>query len=61
MNWGGVADFLAMGGDGLYVWGSFAMTAAAAAWEALMLAQRRHHAVEALRDQVAHQRLTQRR
>ena len=27
MNWGGVNEFLAMGGYGLYVWGSYAMAA----------------------------------
>ena len=29
MNWGSAAEFLAMGGYGLYVWGSFGVTAAA--------------------------------
>ncbi len=27
MNWNSLGDFLAMGGYGLYVWGSFGMTA----------------------------------
>jgi heme exporter protein D len=27
MNWGSVGEFLAMGGYGLYVWGSFGMCA----------------------------------
>ncbi len=40
MNWGGLSEFLSMGGYGLYVWGSYGMTAA------LMLAEpwlvRRH-------------------
>ena len=26
MNWGGLNEFLAMGGYGLYVWGSYGMT-----------------------------------
>lgn len=26
MNWGSPAEFFAMGGYGLYVWGSFGMT-----------------------------------
>ena len=29
MNWGSPADFFAMGGYGLYVWGSFGVTFAA--------------------------------
>ncbi len=40
------ADFVDMGGDALYVWGSLAMCAAALAWEALMLVQRRRAALE---------------
>ncbi|WP_323122926.1 heme exporter protein CcmD [Burkholderia alba] len=27
MNWHGAAEFLAMGGYGLYVWGAYAVTA----------------------------------
>ena len=26
MNWGSSSEFFAMGGKGLYVWGSYAMT-----------------------------------
>jgi heme exporter protein D len=26
MNWGSVSEFFAMGGKGLYVWGSYAVT-----------------------------------
>ncbi len=29
MNWGSASEFFAMGGYGLYVWGSFGVTAAA--------------------------------
>ena len=29
MNWGSTSEFFAMGGYGLYVWGSFGVTAAA--------------------------------
>lgn len=35
--WGSVADFLAMGGYGLYVWGSFGVCALALAAELLAL------------------------
>ena len=52
MNWHSLAEFADMGGYALYVWGSFAMTGAALAWEALMLAQRRRRALEELRDQL---------
>ncbi|MBU1358063.1 MAG: heme exporter protein CcmD [Gammaproteobacteria bacterium] len=42
MNWHGVLEFLAMGGYGLYVWGSFGMTAAVIAleWRQLGAARR---------------------
>ena len=49
--WNSVGEFLAMGGYGLYVWGSFAMTAIALAWEALLLVQRRRRALEAIREE----------
>jgi heme exporter protein D len=52
MNWHSFAEFGEMGGYALYVWGSYAMTAAALAWEALMLVQRRRSASQELRDQV---------
>jgi heme exporter protein D len=37
MNWGGVNEFLAMGGYGLYVWGSYAVTALCLAVEIWIL------------------------
>jgi heme exporter protein D len=52
MNWHSFAEFGEMGGYALYVWGSYAMTAAALAWEALMLVQRRRSVSRELRDQV---------
>ena len=33
MNWGSFSEFAAMGGYGLYVWGSYAVTAIALAAE----------------------------
>jgi heme exporter protein D len=48
--WASLSDFAAMGGYALYVWGSYAMGAAALAWEALTLVQRRRRAIEALHD-----------
>jgi len=47
MNWNSLSDFLAMGGYGLYVWGSFGMTALVLAVECWAIAQRR----KSLRDQ----------
>jgi heme exporter protein D len=44
MNWGSVGEFFAMGGYGLYVWGSYAVTAALIAME-LVLVIARHRAV----------------
>ena len=41
MNWDGAADFFAMGGHGLYVWGSYAVTAVLMLAEPVM-ALRRH-------------------
>lgn len=49
MNWGGVSEFLAMGGYGLYVWGSFGVTAGLIAMEILLLHGRRRAALEQLR------------
>lgn len=51
MNWSSFADFADMGGYGLYVWGSYLMTAVALAWEGAMLAQRRRRALEDAREQ----------
>jgi heme exporter protein D len=41
MNWGSASEFFAMGGYGVYVWGSYAVTASAMLLEPL-LAARRH-------------------
>ena len=56
MHWSSLAEFTNMGGYALYVWGSYIMTAAALAWEALMLVQRRRRAVDELREQARLQR-----
>jgi heme exporter protein D len=48
MNWSSWSDFFAMGGYGLYVWGSFAMSAAVLALELGLLVLRRR----ALRDEI---------
>ncbi|MBK9363356.1 MAG: heme exporter protein CcmD [Rubrivivax sp.] len=49
MHWSSLTDFLAMGGHGLFVWGSFGVTAAVLAWELISLAQRRRRALAAVR------------
>ena len=49
MSWASLSDFAAMGGYALYVWGSYAVTAAALAWEAVLLQQRRRRAIHELR------------
>jgi heme exporter protein D len=47
MNWGSASEFFAMGGYGLYVWGSYGLAALLMAVEP-WLAARRHRS--ALRD-----------
>jgi len=41
MSWGSAADFFAMGGYGLYVWGSYGVAAACIAIELWLLHGRR--------------------
>jgi heme exporter protein D len=50
MAWHSMSDFLAMGGYGLYVWGSFAVTAGVLLWELVMLSQRRRRALTEVRN-----------
>jgi len=40
MNWGSVAEFLAMGGYGLYVWGAYGVTVLALALEVFLVVRR---------------------
>ena len=44
MNWGSASEFFAMGGYGLYVWGSYAVTAALMISKALLAARRQRRA-----------------
>lgn len=53
MNWNSAAEFFAMGGYGVYVWGSFAVTAACLLGETLMLRQRRKTALARLQRELA--------
>jgi len=51
MNWGTWGDFVAMGGYGLYVWGSVLVVLAALASELASLAWRRRAIVSRLKEQ----------
>ena len=45
MNWGSAGEFFAMGGYGLYVWGSYGVAVALMALEPVMAARRRRRAL----------------
>ena len=45
MNWASAADFFAMGGYGVYVWGAYAVTAALMLVEPALAVQRGRRAV----------------
>jgi heme exporter protein D len=45
MNWGSAENFFAMGGYGLYVWGSYAVAALLMVVEPLLAAHRRRRAL----------------
>ena len=47
MTWASAADFFAMGGYGVYVWGSFGITTACIALEIFLLRARRRAALRA--------------
>jgi len=51
MQWHSVSEFLAMGGYGLYVWGSFGLTAVALAAEMWLIGRRQRHVRESLRNE----------
>jgi heme exporter protein D len=44
MNWNSAAEFFAMGGYGLYVWGSYAVTALVMLIEPILAAKRHRRA-----------------
>jgi heme exporter protein D len=44
MNWGSAAEFFAMGGYGLYVWGAYAATLLVMLAEPLLAARRHRRA-----------------
>ena len=49
MQWNSIGEFFAMGGYGLYVWGSFGVTALALLIEPLLLRKRQSDVVNSLR------------
>ena len=53
MIWESPAEFFAMGGYGLYVWGSFGLTGLCLLVEPLMARHRRHEILQSLRREVA--------
>jgi heme exporter protein D len=50
MNWGSASEFFHMGGYGLNVWGSYAVTLVLMLVEPVLAAKRRRAAIEAARD-----------
>lgn len=53
MNWTSASEFWAMGGYGVYVWGSFGVTALVMGMEVILAARRHQHTRESLRKQPA--------
>jgi heme exporter protein D len=49
MNWNSPAEFFAMGGHGLYVWGSFGACLVAMVVEPLLVGKRRSEILHTLR------------
>jgi heme exporter protein D len=52
IHWNSLADFLAMGGYGLYVWGSFGVTVLIMAVEPLLIAKRKKETIRRLKRQM---------
>ncbi|MDR2187299.1 MAG: heme exporter protein CcmD [Azonexus sp.] len=50
--WNSVGDFVAMGGYGLYVWGSFGVTALVMLLEPILVARRRKTTIALLKRQL---------
>lgn len=49
MQWNSIGEFLAMGGYGLYVWGSFGVCAAAMVIEPILAGKRNRDILNSLR------------
>ena len=57
MNWNSPAEFFAMGGYALYVWGSFGVCALALLLEPWLVRQRRNNILQSLRRQAKAEKL----
>ncbi len=57
MIWNSPAEFFAMGGYGLYVWGSFGVCALALVVEPFVIRSRHKQAVQTLRRQLAAEKM----
>ena len=51
MQWNSAFEFFAMGGYGLYVWGSFGVTVLALVIEVWLIRRRRAAALQVIRDE----------
>ncbi len=51
MHWNSVSEFLAMGGYGFYVWGSFGITFLCMALELLALSKRRQRITQLVKQE----------
>ncbi|HEX6733372.1 MAG TPA: heme exporter protein CcmD [Azonexus sp.] len=52
IHWNSVGDFLAMGGYGFYVWGSFGLTVLIMAVEPILVARNRKSTIARLKRQL---------
>ena len=59
MNWGSTSEFFAMGGYGLYVWGSFGVTALTLLIETVLVRKRFSDTRRTLRRELAADRDSQ--
>jgi heme exporter protein D len=57
MNWNSPAEFFAMGGYALYVWGSFGVCAVALVLEPFLVTQRRNIILRSLRREALAEKL----
>lgn len=58
MQWNSVSEFFAMGGYGLYVWGSFGLTAAVMLIEMVVIRNRRMELLRNLRNELCSESTT---
>ena len=61
MNWGSLDAFLAMGGYGFYVWGSFGVTVLIMTIEPIMVARNRKTTIARLKRQMRAETRTENR